>query len=557
MLQELEARLETRTAELEHLVQELTEQRKLFERQTAELIEERRRRMAAFRTLGQLVHSRSVSRLTRLLAESATELTRARGACLTLRVKKRSTLLEVKGASGIATELVGIRFPAEGSVAALAMRTGKPQLVAAAETHPTFAEFTKRTEIGRILVTTITDSSNEPLGAFLVLDPHDASEEAIATLSTLASQAGIGLESLRRAAAARRINTQTRLLAASLNRMRAAIIIADAEGRIRYANRAAATLYGYEHPSGLAGHTVDELYTQMLSLTTQQEIRTRAWDRSGWNGEVLQQQRDGGLVPARLSKIAIRHDGRILGSVLVARDTRTEKRDQIKLLESDRLALVGGLVASVAHEINNSLGAIGNFAELMLSSPLNEENREFAETIAREAFRAGEIVRNLLCFARQGENVRDFVSLNEIVNRTLALRVYDQRRNRINVIRSVPDDLPLIWANANQIQQVLLNLIVNAEQAIGSDGSIMIRGRRSGSMVELVVEDTGPGIPPDILPQIFTPFFSTKPIGVGTGLGLPIVKQIVEEHGGTVEALNRDEGGARFRILLPRKKNGN
>src|SRR5690606_29095914 len=132
-LQEIEAELEARTAELERLLQELTEQRKLFERQAAELIEERRRRMAAFRTLGQLVHGRSVSRLTRLLAESATELTRARGACLTLRVKKRSTLLEVKGASGIATELVGIRFPAEGSVAALAMRTGKPQLVARSE----------------------------------------------------------------------------------------------------------------------------------------------------------------------------------------------------------------------------------------------------------------------------------------------------------------------------------------------------------------------------------------------------------------------------------------
>src|SRR5690606_6269819 len=108
------------------------------------------------------------------------------------------------------------------------------------------------------------------------------------------------------------------------------------------------------------------------------------------------------------------------------------------------------------------------------------------------------------------------------------------------------------WGDANQLQQVLLNLIVNAEQAVGSDGRITIRGRAAGGMVELMVEDTGPGIPHAALPHLFEPFYTTKPADAGTGLGLAISHRIVTEHGGTIEAANMDEGGARFTVLLPR-----
>src|SRR5690606_6552691 len=189
-----------------------------------------------------------------------------------------------------------------------------------------------------------------------------------------------------------------------------------------------------------------------------------------------------------------------------------------QLMESDRLALVGGLVSGVAHELNNPLGAIGNFAELLLGGELDEESREMVETIAREALRAGEIVRNLLGFARRAEGTREQVALGEIVTRTLALRAYDQRRQRIEAALDLPADLPAVWADANQIQQVLLNLVVNAEQAIGVDGRIAIPGREVGGAVELAVEDSGPGISADALPHLFSPFFTTKPAGTGTGL---------------------------------------
>ena len=546
----IRAELEAQQAELEQLLEEATAQRNLLEQREAELLEERRRGLAAFRAIGRLVRaSRDLGALTRLLANAATDLMRARGACIVLPCGPGMEELEVVGGGGIAVELEGRRFPAEGSISGIALKAETPRLVSGSEATPVLAEFIAREKVDRILVTTIARADDQPGGALLVMDPRDASEDAIETLSALADQAGAGLESLRRAAEAERQGRQSRLMVAAMSRMRAGVLITDGKSVVRYANPAAAVLFGCERSSELLGRNVEELYGADLPSAARLKIRAAAL-RSRWSGELLIKRRDGTLVPVQLMRVAVRSEGKVLGTVVIVRDLTKEKRRQAKFMESDRLALVGGLVSGVAHELNNPLGAISNFAELLLSGDLDPDSREMVETIGREARRAGEIVRNLLGFARRGETTRREVSLNDVVNRTLALRVYDQRRNRIEVVLDMPPDLPEVWGDANQLQQVLLNLIVNAEQAIGQDGQITIRGRAAGKMVELMVEDTGPGIPQSALPHLFEPFYTSKPNG--TGLGLAITHRIVSDHGGTIEAFNLNGGGARFTVLLPR-----
>jgi len=550
--EDLLAELEAQQAELEQLLEEVTQQRDLLEQREAELLEERRRRLAAFRAVGQAVRaSRDVAALTRLLATAATELTRARGACVVRRRAGRPAQLEIVGGGGIAAELVGKRFGPEGSISVRALRAGRPLLVPGRTAHPVFAEFIARQAVERILVTAIEGEPGRPTGAFMVMDPRDASEDTVETLAALAEHASAGLESVRRAAEAERLGARSRLLVAAMSRMRAAVLIADGGGMVRYANRAAALLYGDPRARDLLGRDVDELFAPGLPDAVRARIGAAA-RRADWSGELLLQRRDGTLVPVHVACVAVRRDGRAPGTVLIVRDVTSEKREQAQLMESDRLALIGGLVSGVAHELNNPLGAIGNFAELLLAGELDTDSREMVETIGREAARAGEIVRNLLGFARRSEEVREEVALGDVVKRTLALRVYDQRKNRIEVDLDVPPDLPPVWGNANQLQQVLLNLVVNAEQAIGRDGRIVVRGRAAGDMVELVVEDTGPGIPREARPYLFTPFFTTKPAGTGTGLGLAISHRIVDAHGGTIEASDAEGGGARFTIRLPR-----
>ncbi|HEY8469759.1 MAG TPA: ATP-binding protein [Longimicrobiales bacterium] len=554
--EDLLAELEAQQAELEQLLEEVTQQRDLLEQREAELLEERKRRLEAFRAVGQAVRaSRDVAALARLLAAAATELTRARGACVMLRRPGSPPELEIVGGGGIAAELVGKRFEPEGSISMRAVRARRPLLVPAHTAHPIFAGFIARHAVERILVTAIEGEPGEPAGAFMVMDPRDASDDTVETLAALAEQASAGLESMRRAAEAERLGRRSRLLVAAMSRMPAAVLIADAGGAVRYANRAAAALCGDPRPRDLLGRDLDELFASELPPAVHARLAAGARP-ADWSGELLLRRRDGTLVPVHVTCVSVHRNGRAPGTVLLVRDVTSEKREQAQLMESDRLALIGGLVSGVAHELNNPLGAIGNFAELLLAGELDPDSREMVETIGREAVRAGEIVRNLLGFARRNEGVRQEVSLGDVVKRTLSLRVYDQRKNRIEVDLDLPSDLPTVWGNANQLQQVLLNLVVNAEQAIGRDGRIVIRGRTDGDMVELAVEDTGPGIPQEVRPHLFTPFFTTKPAGTGTGLGLAISRRIVDAHGGTIEASDAEGGGARFTIRLPRHAAG-
>src|SRR5437660_3308655 len=239
----------------------------------------------------------------------------------------------------------------------------------------------------------------------------------------------------------------------------------------------------------------------------------------------------------------------------VIRDVTDQKMLQEQLIQSEKMSAIGQLVSGVAHELNNPLAGISAFAQLLLSEKrFPPDQRTAAEMIYAEARRASRIVQNLLTFARQHKPERSPTSVNQVLDDTLELRGYELRVRGIDVQRDYDDQSPETLADAHQLQQVFLNLITNAEQAMEraerDQQRLTVRTRQAGTLIRTEIEDTGPGIPPNLLERIFNPFFTTKPTGSGTGLGLSISLGIVREHEGRIWAENAAQG-ARFVIELP------
>lgn len=239
--------------------------------------------------------------------------------------------------------------------------------------------------------------------------------------------------------------------------------------------------------------------------------------------------------------------------LFLALDVSREALLQRRLLQADRLSQLGALVSGVAHELNNPLAAIAAFGEALVLDPSQSDLRESAEVIRSEAMRAGRIVRTLLDFARQRPRTETAVDLGEIADRVLALQRSALKRARIRASVSIPAQVPAVTGDAQELQQVLLNAVVNARQAIeggGRPGQITITARTTDHHVLVTIEDTGPGVPPDILDRVFEPFFTTKG-EQGTGLGLAISFGLVRGMGGRMWMQNVEGGGARLAFEVP------
>jgi len=256
-------------------------------------------------------------------------------------------------------------------------------------------------------------------------------------------------------------------------------------------------------------------------------------------------------------------DGSAIRVEALMRDVSERKRleDQARdlyhqLLQAEKLAALGQTISGVAHELNNPLATILTWAERLSQRPVDEQTRRGLDTILGESERAAKIVRNLLTFARKRHTTRAMVDLNQVVRETLALRRYEQRLSNINILEAFAAGLPGVFADAHQIQQVLLNLIINAEQAmLGANGrgTLIIRTWHDmqKDAVILEVHDDGPGVPEEVQPRVFDPFFTTKEVGKGTGLGLTVAYAIVQEHGGRITLKSEPAGGASFYVELP------
>ena len=227
-----------------------------------------------------------------------------------------------------------------------------------------------------------------------------------------------------------------------------------------------------------------------------------------------------------------------------------------QVLQAEKLAALGQTVSGVAHELNNPLATILTLSERLAGGTLDEAARRGVRTILEESERAAKIVRNLLTFARKRHTTRSMVDLNQVVRETFALRAYEQRVSNIVMVDGLAAGLPPVFGDPYHLKQVLLNLIINAEQAMLSargHGTLIARSwfDAGQGLVILELNDDGPGVPEEAQNKLFEPFFTTKDVGKGTGLGLTVAYAIMEDHGGRIRVQSEPGKGASFFIELP------
>jgi two-component system NtrC family sensor kinase len=243
----------------------------------------------------------------------------------------------------------------------------------------------------------------------------------------------------------------------------------------------------------------------------------------------------------------------------VRRKTAELERVHKTLLSSEKMASIGKLAATVAHEINNPLFGILTYARLVLREvqkheiPGRAELIEELETIERESKRCGDLVKNLLTFSRQAPSHREPNDLNTVVHRAVLLVKHKLDMQSIQLVESLAEDLPPVDCDGNQIQQVILVLMVNASEAMSRGGthSVSTRFDAAAEQASVCVKDTGSGIPADVLPRIFDPFFTTKEDQNRTGLGLAVAHSIVEQHAGEISVCSTPGEGTEFQVILP------
>ncbi len=237
-----------------------------------------------------------------------------------------------------------------------------------------------------------------------------------------------------------------------------------------------------------------------------------------------------------------------------ARDITEQQRLQQQLIQSERLAAMGQMIAGVAHELNNPLTAILGVTELLRDQSSDENKSRQLDLAHRQARRAAHIVQSLLVFSRPSTPRSTLLHLPDLLQRTLQLHEHSLNANHIEVDLVARPDLPTVQGDSNQLTQVFLNLIVNAEQAIHevrNHGTLRIRLGVVGERVLITFQDDGVGIRRELLPRIFDPFFTTKRPGRGTGLGLSICMAIIREHNGDISAQPLPDGGSVFTVSLP------
>jgi signal transduction histidine kinase len=247
-------------------------------------------------------------------------------------------------------------------------------------------------------------------------------------------------------------------------------------------------------------------------------------------------------------------ENKLSGVIISVRDITVEKKFEQQIIQSERLAAMGQMIGGFAHELNNPLTAILGMSDLLKEGETNEARNRQLSILHQQARRATEIVQNLMYFSRPPAPGKSQVDLNELVERTLHLHAYSLRKNNITVDFLKEQNLPPVMGDPHQLMQVFLNLVLNAEQAIREardKGTLRIRLDKTDKNVSVIFQDDGPGIAPDILPNIFDPFYTTKRPGRGTGLGLSICKAVLKEHNGNIEASSAPGGGAVFTVTLP------
>lgn len=395
-------------------------------------------------------------------------------------------------------------------------------------------------------------SGNRMIGRLFVAVGESRRATAVRTIARLTEPIALALAAAMRAEQDRTGVEHERLLASALATMDQPVFILGLDRRVRYANGAAVREYGY---------TGEELGTMEFDALVASAIPARRIDPSHieiagsvWVAEHVHRRKDGSRFPASVVFSYIRDAaGQVCGQVLHPHNLTAERRLEAQLRQSEKLAALGELVAGVAHELNNPLAGISAIAELMATEPLSADQHESARLIKREADRATSVIRDLLTFARKQDPIRAPVDVNEVVRLALRLRSFSLRTAEVRLELHLDPSEPTVLGEATRLQQVMLNLIVNAEHAMQESPvrRLVIHTIRHRNDVELTITDSGAGMSDEVRQRAFEPFFTTKPPGQGTGLGLSVSYGIVRAHDGSI-TVDSDRGrGTTFTILLP------
>jgi PAS domain S-box-containing protein len=330
-----------------------------------------------------------------------------------------------------------------------------------------------------------------------------------------------------------------------------AICINSKDFRLQRVNKAFADMYHVE-PSQVIGKRCYEITGEgeepPEGCPHQETLRTAKPAKS----EFFMQEK-GTYVEISTSPI-FSEEGEVVGSVHITRDTTEQKKQNERLMSTDRLASLGELAAGTAHEFNNPLTSVIVLSELLMEKASSKDIREDLKLINNEAQRAANVARNLLTFGGKHAPVKKPDQINSIIEDVLELRAYEHKAKNIDVERHFDPNLPEIMADYFQMQQVFMNITINAEyfmiEAHGR-GTLTITTQKENNTVKISFADDGPGITPENLNRIFDPFFTTKEAGKGTGLGLSICHSIVTEHGGQIYVRSQLGKGTTIFVELP------
>lgn len=341
------------------------------------------------------------------------------------------------------------------------------------------------------------------------------------------------------------------------------VIASDVKGKILIFNNAAEKVFGYTVDEALHHLNVRDIYPDNKAFEVMRNLRSDAY---GGKGKLRSYQVDivsssGEIIPINLNAALIYENGREVATIGFFHDLREQlqmkeelEKTQLQLLQAEKMSSLGKLAAGVAHQLNNPLGGITLFAKLILEEyNLEQGAKEDLDRILRDAKRCRDTVKELLEFSRQTRHFMSPQDVNQALSRTLFLLENQTLFQNIEIIKDLDASVPMIQADIQQLNHLFMNIILNAAQAMEEKGKITVKSYLLSDRNRVCIEisDTGCGIPEEILPRIFEPFYTTKEEGKGTGLGLSLAYRIVENHGGHIKAKSKPGKGTTFFIELP------
>jgi two-component system, NtrC family, sensor kinase len=335
-----------------------------------------------------------------------------------------------------------------------------------------------------------------------------------------------------------------------------AIVAIRKGGEIIIFNRAAERLLGYRKADVIGRMNIKNIYPFGQAKMIMKDLRSEEYGGPGFleKREFLLLDKNGWEIPVYISASILYDEGKEIGSVGVFTDLREKRELEKQLLRTEKLSSLGKLAAGIAHEINQPLTGVLTFSHLLLKKFQDDETtRPDLELIVRETTRIRKIVQGVLDFGRETPMKKECQPIEAILDNTLEIIIHQERFFGINLIKKYGAETPPVMVDSSRMEQVFLNIIFNAQEAMGGSGTLTIQTRKTSDGLEVDLTDTGPGIPDEILDKIFDPFFTTKDSteGLGMGLGLAVSYGIIKKHHGDIRVTSSPGSGTTFTVRLP------